>query len=81
MDKYDLYGKFPKIPDFGENERYFKMAMKIDPSDPIILARNENGNENSIFVHVFLKILVKICNVLAPKAIQSTLRRKKLRIY
>ena len=26
-----------------DHERYLKMAMKIDPNDPIFLARNENA--------------------------------------
>ena len=42
IDKHDAFEG--EIPKFDENERYFKMAMKIDPSDPFVLERNENKN-------------------------------------
>ena len=46
----DLTGFHGKIEILDDEERYIKMAMKIDSKDPALLKRNEN-NLQSFEIH------------------------------
>ena len=39
-----FFGNFDEFRD--DQERYLKMALKIEPNDPVFLVRNENADLN-----------------------------------